>query len=94
MEPYGSREDDVRRLPRFLVAGLAALSGLAIGAVSSARAQAPSFPTKGKAITIIVPYAAGGVADTGARLIAAGLEKEFGTPSRWSTRLAPPRRSA
>jgi tripartite-type tricarboxylate transporter receptor subunit TctC len=70
----------VRRLPRFLVAGLAALSGLAIGAVSSARAQAPSFPTKGKAITIIVPYAAGGVTDTGARLIAAGLEKEFGTP--------------
>jgi len=41
-------------------------------------AFAQSFPA-GKPITIIVPYAPGGVTDTGARLMAAGLEKELGT---------------
>ena len=41
--------------------------------------QAQEFPIKGKPITIIVPYAAGGVTDTGARLMAAALEKELGT---------------
>lgn len=39
-----------------------------------------SFPEKGKPITIIVPFSAGGSTDVGARLIAAGLEKELGTP--------------
>jgi len=38
------------------------------------------FPQKGKAITIIVPNAAGGINDMTARLIAPVLEKELGTP--------------
>ncbi|MBM3537584.1 MAG: tripartite tricarboxylate transporter substrate binding protein, partial [Alphaproteobacteria bacterium] len=42
-------------------------------------AQAQSFPAPGKSITLIVPYAPGGVTDTGARLMAAGLEPELKT---------------
>ena len=57
---------------------LAALA--AIVAVLCGAAKADEFPVKGKPIMIIVPYAPGGVADAGARLMAAGLEKEFGTP--------------
>ncbi len=38
------------------------------------------FPAKGKTITMIVPWAAGGVADTGSRILAAALEKELGIP--------------
>ena len=38
------------------------------------------FPVKGKAISIIVPYAAGGGTDLSARVLAEGLEKELGTP--------------
>jgi tripartite-type tricarboxylate transporter receptor subunit TctC len=38
-----------------------------------------SFPA-GKPITIIVPYAAGGTTDVGARLLAELLEKELSTP--------------
>ena len=38
------------------------------------------YPQKGKAITVIAPFAAGGNTDVGARLVAAGLEKELGTP--------------
>ena len=37
------------------------------------------FPTKGKPITIIVPYAAGGPIDLMARILADPLEKELGT---------------
>lgn len=59
----------------------AVLAGLALcGPGSDAAAQAPAFPSRGKSISIIVPYAAGGVTDTGARLMAAGLEKELGVP--------------
>lgn len=43
-------------------------------------AKKVDFPTKGKAITFIVPYAAGGAADTGSRAVAAALEKALGTP--------------
>jgi tripartite-type tricarboxylate transporter receptor subunit TctC len=56
-------------------------AALAIGWIGLGQpAQAQDFPVKGKPITIIVPYAPGGVTDTGARLMAAGLEKELGTP--------------
>ncbi len=48
----------------------------------AAPAAAPKvdFPVKGKAISIIVPYAAGGGTDLSARVLADGLEKELGTP--------------
>lgn len=46
--------------------------------VSSA-AFAAEFPEKGKAIQMLVGFAAGGSTDVGARLMASGLEKELGT---------------
>jgi len=63
-------------------AGLVALAATAlIGALGAeALAQEGPFPAPGRPITIIVPYAPGGVTDTGARLLAVGLEKELATP--------------
>jgi tripartite-type tricarboxylate transporter receptor subunit TctC len=58
----------------------AALTGSATGPAAAEQLAQAAFPVKGKPITIIVPYAGGGVTDTGARLMAAGLEKELGTP--------------
>lgn len=50
------------------------------GIVLSTSAWAANFPQKGKSIRIIVGFAAGGGSDVGARILAAGLEKELGTP--------------
>jgi tripartite-type tricarboxylate transporter receptor subunit TctC len=57
---------------------LCAGAALASGLFTSASAHAQSFPNR--PITFIVPWAAGGGADQVARLIAAGLEREFGQP--------------
>ncbi len=46
----------------------------------TASVGAAAFPEKGKAIQIIVGYAAGGASDAGARLLASGMEKVLGTP--------------
>ncbi len=43
-------------------------------------AAGPAYPQKGKVLTIIVPYNAGGGADTDARIIAPLLEKRLGIP--------------
>ena len=43
-------------------------------------AKAPAYPEKGKTISMIVPFGAGGSTDIGARLLAAGMEKELGVP--------------
>ena len=51
---------------------------LAIPIVSSP-SWAAGFPEKGKAIQMLVGFAAGGTTDVGARMLASGLEKEFGT---------------
>jgi tripartite-type tricarboxylate transporter receptor subunit TctC len=40
---------------------------------------AADFPQKGKTIQVLVGFAAGGSSDAGARILASGLEKEFGT---------------
>lgn len=45
-----------------------------------APAKATNFPEKGKPINFIVPWAAGGGSDIGARLLANDLEKVFQTP--------------
>jgi len=50
------------------------------GQPTAAPAQKVDFPQKGRAISIIVPYAAGGGMDLGVRLIAPALEAELGTP--------------
>jgi tripartite-type tricarboxylate transporter receptor subunit TctC len=42
-------------------------------------AGAAGFPQKGKAIQMLVGFAAGGSTDVGARILASGLEKELGT---------------
>jgi tripartite-type tricarboxylate transporter receptor subunit TctC len=61
-------------MKRGLVAGLV-LVGVAGGV---APAPAADFPA-GKPITLMVPYAAGGTTDAGARLLAARLEEELAT---------------
>ncbi|MHB0871432.1 MAG: tripartite tricarboxylate transporter substrate binding protein [Chloroflexota bacterium] len=43
-------------------------------------AKKVDYPTNGKAVTIINPWAPGGSADTGSRLLAVPLEKELGVP--------------
>ena len=47
---------------------------------TAAPAPKVSFPEKGKPITLIVPYTAGGSVDIAARVLAPALEKELGTP--------------
>ena len=65
----------------WMAALIGAVAGAVVGpACVAALAQGTGFPASGKPITIIVPYAAGGVTDTGARLMAVGLEKELTTP--------------
>ncbi|MHB0869294.1 MAG: tripartite tricarboxylate transporter substrate binding protein [Chloroflexota bacterium] len=47
---------------------------------TAAPAKKVDFPQKGKPITLLVPWAAGGGNDVGARVLAPALEKELGTP--------------
>jgi len=47
--------------------------------VAVAAAGAQAFPAKGKAITMVVGFAAGGSSDAGARILAGGMEKVLGT---------------
>lgn len=52
-------------------------------APTAAPTKAPAkvdFPTAGKSITMLVPWAAGGGTDVGARLLAPLVEKELGAP--------------
>jgi tripartite-type tricarboxylate transporter receptor subunit TctC len=60
---------------RFVIFVLAAL---AAAFAESAHAQAVPWPTR--AVTIVVPYAAGGMADVMARLAANQLSQKFGQP--------------
>src|SRR5436190_6770609 len=70
-----------RPFPSWIGAFAAAIVGAVVGAMYfDANAQGGAFPARGRPITIIVPYAAGGVTDTGARLMAAGLERELAAP--------------
>jgi tripartite-type tricarboxylate transporter receptor subunit TctC len=63
----------LRALPRAL-----AVLALAIAAASGARAETASWPAR--PVTIIVPYAAGGMADVMARLVAHHLSQKLGQP--------------
>ena len=62
-----------------IVGALAVIGWLLTGALGSSPARAADFPQKGKAIQILVGFAAGGSSDVGARILASGLEKELGT---------------
>lgn len=55
----------------------AAAACMLLGAASTTFAQA--FPKKGKVITMVVGFAAGGSSDAGARILAGGMEKVLGT---------------
>jgi tripartite-type tricarboxylate transporter receptor subunit TctC len=62
------------------IAGILAFIGSFLaGALVSPPAGAADFPQKGKAIQILVGFAAGGSSDVGARILASGMEKELGT---------------
>ena len=61
------------------MAVLGALAALA-SPPGSARAQPAENPLRGRPVVLIVPYAPGGVTDTAARLMAAGLERELAAP--------------
>lgn len=68
--------------PRGLGLSVLACMTLVFAVCSAPEAAAPrsSFPEKGRTITIIVPFTAGGNTDTAARAVAPLLEKELGTP--------------
>jgi tripartite-type tricarboxylate transporter receptor subunit TctC len=61
--------------PRFIIQRVLAAGALALGATTLAAQEFPSRPLR-----IIVPYAAGGPSDTGARLVAEPLGRELGRP--------------
>jgi len=71
---------------RRLVIGFLACAGLvtwvfmASGQGQAADPRKVDYPTRGKAIAIIVPFAPGGANDIAARLQAPALEKELGVP--------------
>jgi tripartite-type tricarboxylate transporter receptor subunit TctC len=77
---FSSGGSNKRWCPDWMAALMAALAGAVVGlSCVEALAQGTAFPARGRPITMIVPYAAGGVTDTGARLMAAALVKELAT---------------
>lgn len=48
------------------------------GSGSSAGNSAATYPAKGKSITLLIPYGAGGGTDLAGRMAASGLEKQLG----------------
>jgi len=66
---------------RFLLyAGLLTWVFMAFGPAEAADPKKVDYPTKGRAITIIVPFTPGGANDIAARLQAPALERELGVP--------------
>lgn len=61
------------RLVMAVVGSVAAIS------VMASPVGAADFPQKGKAIQMLVGFAAGGSSDVGARILASGMEKQLGT---------------
>jgi len=55
---------------------LAALLSLFVAAAPPERAHAQEWPTR--AVTLVVPFAAGGPVDTAARIVAARLSENLG----------------
>lgn len=66
--------------PTKAAAPAAPTSAPAAAQPTAAPAKTISFPEKGKTISILVGFAAGGSTDAGARLLAPVMEKELGTP--------------
>lgn len=75
------KEKNMKRLT-FSAAALVCLVSVLVAASGepAVPVKRVDFPTKGKTITIIVPWSAGGSSDLSTRLMATMLEKEFQTP--------------
>lgn len=58
---------------------MAAVGSVAAISLMVSPVGAADFPQKGKAIQVLVGFAAGGSSDAGARILASGMEKELGT---------------
>ncbi len=68
----------------FLVGvGLGTLGVMGFGQGVAAAPAKVDYPTKGRAITIIVPFTPGGANDIAARVQAPVLEKSSGFPLSW-----------
>jgi tripartite-type tricarboxylate transporter receptor subunit TctC len=67
----------MKRLFALIVTALA-LTSLVIE--PAAPAQKVSYPEKGRTISVIVPFGAGGSTDVSARMVGTALEKELGVP--------------
>ncbi len=65
--------------PAVATAPVAVATAVPTAAPSATPTKGIDYPVKGRTITMIVPYAAGGGGDIGARLLAPVLEKELGT---------------
>ena len=63
----------------FFAAILIAIAAL-VGSTAVPLDAASEFPMKGKAISLIVPFPAGGSTDVSARILGGLMEKELGTP--------------
>lgn len=63
-----------------LATAMATTSGAAWAAASNTAGKSAEFPEKGRPITLIVPWPAGGSADVAARLLAASMETDLGVP--------------
>ncbi len=61
------------------VACVAVVATMLLLSGSAETASSGAYPVKGKAITLIVPWAPGGPADTGTRILLPVFEKELGT---------------
>jgi putative tricarboxylic transport membrane protein len=72
--------------PRIATVAIAAMAALAMATTGCAKIggtqagqAADNYPAKGKSVTLLLPFAAGGTTDVLARLLAPELEKSLGT---------------
>ncbi len=74
----------MKRRTMMVATAVALASLMGFGVSSSAPAATPSkalnFPAKGRAITIISPWDAGGASDLAVRMLAPSMEKDLGVP--------------
>jgi tripartite-type tricarboxylate transporter receptor subunit TctC len=74
------RRRNMGRYQFFMIRFMMAMVGV-VAAISlmTSPLGAADYPQKGKAIQLLVGFAAGGSSDVGSRIMASGLEKELGT---------------
>ena len=60
---------------------IARMGALGLLVACAAPARADDYPNR--PVTIIIPFTAGSITDTAARIVAERLEKALGQPGRW-----------